>query len=155
MGNFIGTYEVKMDTKGRVRLPSALLRQIAESSRREFVLNRGFEGCISLFPIEEWKNVSEVVNSLSPFRKEDREFQRYFYRAATQVELDSNDRLLIGKSLQDFAELKDDIVIHAYANSIDIWSAIKYNEMINKEHEDFSDMADRVMTAALDKLKKN
>ena len=67
MGNFIGTYEVKMDTKGRVRLPSALLRQIAESSRREFVLNRGFEGCISLFPIEEWKNVSEVVNSLSPF----------------------------------------------------------------------------------------
>lgn len=155
MATYIGTYEVKMDAKGRLRLPSALMRQIVESSRREYVMNRGFEGCISLFPIEEWKTVSEAVNSLSPFRKEDREFQRYFYRAATQLELDANDRLLVPKALQEFAGLKDDVIIHAYANSIEIWSAEKYNQMLDKEPEDFSDMADRVMSAALEKLKKN
>jgi MraZ protein len=146
MYSLVGQYEVKIDAKGRLRLPSDLLKQIPESSRREYVLNKGIDnGCLSLYPIEKWKEVSSKVDALNYFNEEHRQFQRFFYRAVVKVELDSSDRVLVPKRLQDEVKLKEDIVILAFGQNIEIWPKDLFNGKVDKAPENYSDMASRVM----------
>lgn len=141
---FSGTYEVKIDSKGRMKLPVDLLRQIPEENRKSYVINKGLDNCLRLYPAAQWKEITtEMVNQLSYFKKEDREFLRYFYQGATNLELDGSDRILVSKRLQDLVGIKNDVVINAFHDAIEIWSSeVYYAEM--KEPENFSDMADSI-----------
>jgi MraZ protein len=146
MYSLAGQYEVKMDAKGRMRLPSDLLRQVPETSRRLYVLNKGLDtGCLNLYPIEKWKEVASKIDALNYFVPENREFQRFFYRAVVQVELDGSDRLLVPKRLQEEIKMKEDIVILAFGQNIEIWPKDVYQTKVDKAPDNFSEMAARVM----------
>jgi MraZ protein len=148
-----GEYQVKVDTKGRIRMPADLLRQLPGDSRNKFVLNRGFEGSIALYPMHRWIVIAEEMNRLSMFRTKDRQFLRIFYQGAAQVELDSNERLLIPKRLIDAAGIKEEIVIQAFGQNIELWPKAKYEEMVNSMPDDFSAIAEEVMGAVEDRMK--
>lgn len=77
------------------------------------------------------------------FPKQGKRFLRYFYQMATQVELDSNDRILISKRLMDAVDIKDEVVITAFHDVIEIWDSKTYHADI-KEPENFADMADEI-----------
>jgi len=143
MNAFTGQYEVKVDGKGRLRLPSDLLRQIPEETRSKYVINKSFDNCLRLYPIAQWNAITEELNKLSYFQSKEREFLRYFYQAATQVELDSNDRVLIPKRLTDATAIKDEVVITAFHDIIEIWSSEAYYKNL-KEPENFAQMADEI-----------
>ena len=150
MFSLLGQYEVKMDAKGRVRLPSDLLRQVPEASRRQYVLNKGLDtGCLNLYPIEKWREVEAKVNALNYFVPEHREFQRYFYRAVVQLELDGSDRILIPKRLQDEIKIKEDIVLLAFGQNIEIWPRDVFQSRVDHAPDNFSDMAGRVMGGSI------
>src|ERR1043165_6803829 len=108
MNALTGQYDVKVDGKGPLRLPSDLLRQIPDETRTKYVLNKGLDNCLRLYPIVQWNNITQELNKLSYFQSKEREFLRFFYQAATQVELDTNDRVLIPKRLIDAASIKDE-----------------------------------------------
>ena len=93
MQPLLGEYDCKIDAKGRMRLPSGLLSQLPEKESYEFVLNRGLENCIMLYPVEVWDEITKKVNELNQFVKKNREFIRYFYRGAQRITLDSADRI--------------------------------------------------------------
>ena len=143
MNAFTGQYEVKVDGKGRLRLPSDLLRQIPEETRSKYVINKSFDNCLRLYPIAQWNAITEELNKLSYFQSKEREFLRYFYQAATQVELDSNDRVLIPKRLTHATAIKDEVVITAFHDIIEIWSSEAYYKNL-KEPENFAQMADEI-----------
>ena len=84
MTNFFGEYECKLDEKGRLKLPSAILNQLGESTSRDFVANRGFERCLYLFPKTVWNTKLAEVQGLNEYLPEVRQFKRYFYRGATE-----------------------------------------------------------------------
>src|ERR1700712_2076723 len=106
MTNFLGEYEVAVDAKGRFLLPSGFRKQLAEGTGERFVVNRGFEHCITLYTMDVWNAISEKVNKLNDFKPNVREFKRLFLNGATIVEADSADRLLLPKPLQEFAYIK-------------------------------------------------
>ena len=138
-----GQYEVKVDGKGRLRLPSDLLRQIPEDTRSKYVLNKGLDNCLRLYPITQWNNITQELNKLSYFQSKEREFLRLFYQAATQIELDSNDRVLIPKRLTEATNIKDEVVILAFHDVIEIWSSEIYYKNV-KEPDNFAQMADEI-----------
>ena len=144
MNALTGQYEVKVDGKGRLRLPTDLLRQIPDDTRTKYVLNKGLDNCLRLYPINQWNTITQELNKLSYFQTKEREFLRYFYQAATQVELDSNDRVLIPKRLTDAANIKDEVVILAYGDVIEIWSSNVYYSTVAKQPENFAQMADEI-----------
>ena len=111
MIGFIGEYESTVDTKGRFLLPSGFKKQIPEAEQALFVLNRGFEKCLTLYPIQTWKPLYEKISQLNDFDPKVREFRRYFLNGAIQIELDSAGRLLLPKSLMEYAGLEKDIVL--------------------------------------------
>ncbi len=147
MLSFTGQYEVKVDGKGRLRLPSDLLRQIPTETNTQYVLNKGLDNCLRLYPITQWNAITQEMNkNLSWFKSEERTFLRYFYQAAAQVDLDSNDRIIIPKRLTESAGIQSEVVIIAYGDVIEIWNSESYYNNVAKEPENFAQMADNIWT---------
>jgi len=145
MANLIGEYKCRLDTKSRILLPAALKKQIPVEAEERFVINRGFERCLVLYPMNEWKEISEELSKLNFYKKKHRDFMRYFQRGATELTLDGNNRLLLPKNLLSYAEISQDVVLFAYSNRIEVWDTETYNNLLTDEPEDFSNLAEEVM----------
>lgn len=145
MTNFIGEFECKLDVKGRLMLPSGLRKQLDPAAQERFVLNRGFEKCLVLYPKNDWEMVSAEVNKLNQYVKKNREFIRYFYRGASELALDATGRILLPKRLLGYAGVEKKVVLFAYSNRIEIWDEETYNNLLTDEPDEFADLAEEVM----------
>ncbi len=145
MANLFGEYVCKLDAKGRFMLPAGLVKQLTPEDQERFVINRGFEKNLTLYPESEWQKITKEINSLNLYNKKNREFVRYFYRGASELTSDSSHRLLLPKTLLDYAGLEKEIVLFAFGNRIEVWSKDLYEGTMSVEPEDFSELAEEVM----------
>lgn len=147
MLQLLGEYECKIDTKGRMRLPSNLIHQLnaEEGAQLVFVVNRGFENCLMLYPEQVWDEITKEVNALNQYDKRNREFVRYFYRGAQRLPMDGADRILLPKRLLEYAGIDKDIILSAVNNRIEVWAQDKYDQMLDEEPKDFSGLAQDVL----------
>lgn len=145
MTYLLGEFECKLDTKGRFMLPSGIRKQLEEGDQERFVVNRGFEGNLTLFPHSEWQKISHEVNSLNLYNKKNRDFLRYFFRGATEIRTDGAGRLLLPKALIEYGGIDKDIVLFAYGKRVEIWGRESYEQMMADEPDDFSVLAEEVM----------
>jgi MraZ protein len=144
----LGEYECKIDAKGRMRMPSGLIAQLGEGEALSFVINRGFEQCLMLYPEPVWERITNEINQLNLYNKKNRNFVRYFYRGAQKVSMDSADRILVSKRLLEYAGIDKEVVLSAYNDRIEIWAADQYEALLDEEPEDFSDLAEDVLGRA-------
>jgi MraZ protein len=152
MNGFLGEYEATLDSKGRFLLPAAIKKQIAEEGSDQFIINRGFEKCLSLYPSSNWEPIFNEISKLNDFDPKVRAFRRYFLNGATKMELDSAGRLLVPPNLKEHAGLEKDIVLVSAVNKIEIWDKIKYQQFFETfSPESFSDLAEEVMNPKKDK----
>jgi len=142
--NFFGEYECKLDEKGRLKLPSAILSQLDDSSSRDFVANRGFEHCLNLYPKAIWNIKLSEVQGLNEYLPEVRQFKRYFYRGATEFTPDKTDRILLPKILLEYAGIDRTLIITAVGEYLEMWNADTYRGIINNEPDDLSALAQRI-----------
>jgi MraZ protein len=146
MIGFLGEYEATLDSKGRFLLPVGFKKQLTEEGDARFVINRGFEKCLSLYPMKSWEPIFNEISKLNDFDPKVREFRRHFLNGATILELDSAGRLLIPQNLKPHAGLEKDIVLVAATNKIEIWDKIKYEKFFESfSPEAFSALAKEVM----------
>ncbi len=145
MPQLLGEFDCKIDAKGRMRLPSPLLRQLEEEAAPNFVVNRGVERCLVLYPKKVWDGISAKVNKLNPYVKKNRDFIRYFYRGATELSPDASDRILLNKRLLEYAGIQKDVILFAINDRIEIWSKDHYDHLMDDEPDSFSDLAEDVM----------
>jgi MraZ protein len=145
MTNFIGEFECKLDAKGRLMLPSSLRKQLDPAAEEQFVMNRGFEKCLVLYPKNDWKYISEEVNKLNQYVKKNREFIRYFYRGATELGLDGTGRILLPKRMLDYGSIEKEVVLFAYGNRIEVWDKETYHGLLTDEPDEFATLAEEVM----------
>jgi MraZ protein len=147
--NLLGEYPVSMDDKGRLRLPTALLRQLpaplTEDAGYEFVVNRGFEPCLTLYPKPVWDALAEKINKLNRFNERHRQFARAFYLGAYPVSTDSAGRILLQKPLMDYAHISTEIKLLAMDDRIEIWSPEEHEKLLKINPDDFSDLANAVL----------
>lgn len=146
MDAIIGTYECKVDAKGRVMLPSPLKKQLATSLQDGFVLKRSvFQSCLELYPMKEWNVMMQKVNGLNKFVKKNNDFIRRFTAGVKVVEIDVLGRMLIPKDLIGFASITKDVVFSSAVNIVEIWDKDLYEKSISGEDLDFADLAEEVM----------
>jgi MraZ protein len=142
----VGTYECKVDAKGRALLPAPLKKQLALSLQDGFVLKRSvFQPCLELYPMAEWDLMMSKINKLNRFVKKNNDFIRRFTAGVKVVEIDSLGRLLVPKDLVSFANLSKDVVFSSAVNIVEIWDKDLYEKSINGEDVDFADLAEEVM----------
>ena len=154
MAGFLGEYEATLDAKGRFLVPAGFKKQLPEGDVVSFVLNRGFEKCLSLYTSIGWEPIFSELSKLNDFDPKVRQFKRYFLNGATQVVPDGAGRLLLPKNLMEYAGLEKDIVLVSAIDKIEIWDKTKYQQFFETfSPETFSDLAKEVMAG--DKTSKS
>ncbi|MBZ9627955.1 division/cell wall cluster transcriptional repressor MraZ [Psychroflexus sp. CAK57W] len=145
MNTLIGSYECKVDTKGRLMLPSGLKKQMLPIIEEGFVLKRSvFQPCLELYPMSQWNLLMDKMNGLNRFNKKNNDFIRKFSAGVKIIEVDANGRLLIPKDLINFAAIEKEIVVSSAINIVEIWDKKNYESVIS-DSEDFADLAEDVM----------
>lgn len=146
LNTIIGTYECKVDSKGRLMLPAPLKKQLHAGLEDGFVLKRSvFQPCLELYPMVEWNKMMQKINKLNRFVKKNNDFIRRFTAGVKVIEIDATGRLLIPKDLFVFAEMDKDVVLSSAVNIVEIWDKDKYEKSIDDSVVDFADLAEEVM----------
>jgi MraZ protein len=126
-------------------LPAGLRKQLGETANT-FVLNRGFEKCLTLYPMSSWEPIVEQISKQNQFDPKVREFRRQFLAGATEVELDSAGRMLLPHTLKEFAGLGKDIILVGALDKVEIWEVVKYKKFFDEFSSDaFAMLAADVM----------
>ena len=120
---FMGTYDHSIDTKGRVIVPAKFREALGDS----FVVTLGLDGCLFVYPNEEWEDFVNQLKEL-PGSKEARKLQRYFMAGAAPCDVDKQGRVLIPSNLREKAGLEKDIVFVGVMSKIEIWSRQRWDE---------------------------
>ena len=127
-------------------ISSAFKKQLSPILQEGFVLKRAvFQPCLELYPMQEWNEVMDKVNSLNRFVKKNNDFIRRFTAGVRFIELDASGRLLIPKDLCQFAGIQKQIVLSSAINIIEIWDKDNYEKAIDDAASDFASLAEDVM----------
>jgi len=146
MQTLLGTYEAKVDAKGRFMFPSPFKNQMKEEVQNGFVIKRSiFKKCLEVFSMENWHSESDMVSKLNMFKKKNAEFVTKFMAGVKPVELDGAGRLLIPKDLQKYGGISKEIVLTSVANRIEIWDKTAYENAVDYDPDDFASLAEEVM----------
>lgn len=145
MKPLIGEFDCKLDAKGRFLLPMGLRRQLPEEQQTEFVVNRGLDTCLVLYPIQVWETELEQIQSKNQFVSKNRAFTRMFLNGATPLSLDGNGRALLPKRLMEYAGLSKEIVLIAQIDKVEIWDKQAYDAWLLEPGFDFEQLAEEVM----------
>ena len=142
---FYGEHVHTIDGKGRLIVPARFRQALQEHDVKRLFLTRGLDKCLFLFPESEWR-IAEGRFKQIPFTKsEGRKFNRMFFSGATEVTVDRLGRLLVPKTLKDFAEIKQDVVVVGVSSRMEIWAKEKWKAFYESSREGFEDVAERVM----------
>jgi MraZ protein len=131
MIGILGEYEATLDAKGRFLLPVGFKKQLPEEDTTRFVMNRGMDGCLTLFTIKSWEPFYAKMNALDELDEDERPVKRFFLGGPTYVEPDSAGRLLVPAHLKAYAGLQKDLVLHWAGDKLEIWDSNKYNEFFD------------------------
>lgn len=138
---FMGEYRHNVDEKGRMIVPAKFRDELGDS----FVVTRGLDRCLFVYPIDEWKKLEEQLKAL-PFTKKDaRAFTRFFFSGATECELDKQGRVNISSPLREFAKLEKECVIIGVSNRVEVWSKALWEEYFAESEESFSEIAENIV----------
>ena len=121
---FMGEYNHIIDAKGRLIIPARFRELLGE----EFILTKGLDGCLSIYPMDAWEAFETKLRALPLTNKNARTFTRFFVAGATNCELDRQGRILVPQILREFAGLEKEVVLTGNLDRIEIWSKEKWNE---------------------------
>lgn len=146
MDPIIGTYDCKVDAKGRLMIPVSLKKQLSDSMKEGFVLKRSvFQKCLELYPMSEWNAEVQKINKLNRYVKKNNDFIRLFMAGVRMIEIDDAGRLLVPKDLALLANISKDVVLSSAVSYIEVWDKTLYEQSISASAEDFSSLAEEVM----------
>ena len=145
MYQLLGEFPCKIDNKGRLRLPSGLLDQLPSDERDFFVINRGFEGCLNIYPKKVWDEKTVQVNKLNDFDLNSRRFKRAFLNGASHLKKDSADRVNLPNNLLEFAGISDDAILAAVNDRVEVWSLKQWEAQMDIDPAEFASLAQKTL----------
>ena len=137
---FMGEYNHTIDAKGRLIVP-AKFREILGDN---FIVTKGLDGCLFVYPNDEWTRFEEKLKSLPLTNKHARQFTRFFLAGAAACEVDKQGRILLPQVLREFASLEKDVVLVGVASRIEIWSRERWDESMNTYDGDMDEVAENM-----------
>jgi MraZ protein len=143
---FTSEYESKLDTKGRIVLPAKIKAQLPSGEGDELVIRRGFELCLIIYPMVEFKKVFSKISGLSEFNEEYRKLQRNFFSGTATVELDANGRFVIPRNMLSYAQLEKDLILIGMGNKVEVWNPSIYEKHLIKDPGELSKLAEKYLT---------
>lgn len=138
---FMGEFHHTIDLKGRMIMPVKFRDELGSS----FIITRGLDKCLFVYPLSEWKIIEEKLKSL-PFTKADaRAFTRFFFSGAQECELDKQGRVNIPANLREYSLLEKECVVIGVSNRVEIWSKSVWEEYFSQSEDSFNEIAEKIV----------
>ena len=138
----MGEHHHNIDEKNRLVVPSKFRTDLG----KEFVITRGLEKCLFVYPKADWENIVNKLSTLPFTHKDARNFMRFFMSGADICSLDASGRVSIASPLIEYAGLTKECVIIGANDHLEIWSETAWNAFLNDNMDDFSDIAENLFT---------
>jgi MraZ protein len=145
MSSFKGSYTYAVDDKGRVNLPAKLRKYVSPEANETFVITRGFEKCLFVYPIDEWNKLEQNLRNLSSYDPRHRQFIRALLELASESQLDGQARLSIPQELREYASIRGEVRIIGTLDKIELWDPKIYDEYKISQPESYENIAAKVM----------
>jgi MraZ protein len=144
MSSFKGSYLYAVDNKGRVNIPAKLRKYVSPEANDIFVVTRGYEQCLFLYPHDEWTRLEQSIRGLSSTNPKHRFFTRTLCQHATEVQLDGQSRISVPRELLQLAALESEVLILGVMERIEIWNPARYEEYQRAQSESYETVAQNV-----------
>ena len=145
MSSFKGSYEYSVDSKGRVNIPARMRKYVSPEANDTFVITRGYEKCLFVYPNDEWIKFEQSVRELSTTNPKHRFFARTLLERATDSQLDAQSRITIPKDLLQFAGIENEVLILGVLERIELWNPTLYKEYQKSQAETYENVAQTVL----------
>ena len=145
MAGFKGQASYSVDAKGRAAIPAKMRNVMNPEAKGAFTVTRGFEKCIFLYPVDQWRAMEREIGALSTYSREARAFTRRIMMWADEVTLDNQGRVSLPKALIEYAGIRDRALILGAYDRIEIWEPSTFDEYLAAETADYETLAARVM----------
>lgn len=140
---FMGEYNHTIDAKGRLIIPSRFREKLGS----DFVVTKGLDGCLFVYPNEEWTSMEEKFRNIPLTTKDARKFSRFFFSGAAVCEVDKQGRILLPQVLREFADLQKDVVLAGVLGRIEIWSKERWQD--ENTYDDMDEIAEHMAELGL------
>lgn len=137
---FIGEFEHNLDAKGRMAIPAKFRVNIGNGA----IITRGLDRCLFVFTSSDWEKLAEKIMSLPLAQANSRAFARLMLSGASNVELDSQGRILIPDYLRKYAGLSKEAKVTGVYNRIEIWDSKAWNDYKSKAEEESDEIAEQL-----------
>jgi MraZ protein len=137
----MGEFEHTLDDKGRLTIPSRIREELGE----RFVMTRGLDHCLFVYPLEEWSVLTQKLKALPFTRADARAFTRLFFSGATECTLDKQGRVNIPATLRKHGHIEKECVIIGVSNRIEIWSRAVWEKYAAESGDDFNEIAEKII----------
>ena len=137
---FIGEYAHNIDSKGRIIIPA----KFRDELHTTFILTRGFDGCLTIYSLEQWDKLFEEVNKLPTTRKDARQYVRMLTSRATECSLDNQGRIQIPSFLAKPANLKKECIVTGVNDHVEIWDKETWENYYDLASGSFEDVAEHL-----------
>ena len=128
---FVGEYYHNIDAKGRIIIPAKFREKLGE----QFIIAKGFEGCLFVYPMEDWEELTAKMALLPSNQKNTRSLQRRFLSGAAEAEPDKQGKVLITPIHRDYAKLTKEVAIIGVGKRVEIWDAQRWMDYYSDEKE--------------------
>ncbi|MBQ1547568.1 MAG: division/cell wall cluster transcriptional repressor MraZ [Lachnospiraceae bacterium] len=137
---FMGEHGHNIDEKGRVIMPAKFREQLGDN----FVLTKGLDGCLFVYPMTEWEEIQRRFRETSLASKDARIFSRFFFGSASEVEIDKQGRVNIPAPLRAYAQLKKDVTLVGVLDRIEIWDKETWENGNSSDDADMDRIAEHM-----------
>ena len=137
---FIGEYQHSLDSKGRIIIPSKFRGELGY----EFVITKGLDNCLFVYPQEEWTILEDKLKSLPLTNRDARAFIRFFFSGASESNLDKQGRVLIPQNLREHSKIDKDAVVIGVSTRLEIWSKEIWEDYIDEDNLSYDAIAERM-----------
>ncbi len=138
---FMGEHQHSIDDKGRLIIPS----KFREALGTPFVVTRGLDNCLFVYPMSEWHVMEQKLKSLPMMKSDARAFTRFFFSGATECELDKQGRVNIPANLRDYAKLDKECMVLGVSGRVEIWSKAAWDSYYAQSEDTFNDIAEKLV----------
>ncbi len=145
MSSFKGSYAYSVDSKGRINIPSRLRKYVSPEANDTFIVTRGYEQCLFVYPLDEWNKLEQSIRELTTTNPKHRFFMRTLLEKATESQLDGQSRITIPKELLQFASIENEVLILGVLERIEVWNPKVYQEYQKAQAESYENVAQNVL----------
>ena len=149
LNTFTGEYSYTVDNKGRINIPAKFRKSLSPDNEGMFVITKGMDPCIWVYPAIIWNNIENNLKNLSSLSEINITFVRNTVRYASPTTYDKQGRIQLTSNLIGYSHIKKKSLIIGMVNKIEIWNPNKLKEIDKKnmkiDNNAYDELAEKII----------